>query len=84
LEKHFVMTTHFLALHCGRLELFCFNCGDYIYDVEFDLIRRFTLRAFREGLEVEAADHVVSSAITYTHTHTISLSLSLSFIYFLG
>ena len=54
------MSTHHLAMHCGRLELFCFHCGDYVYDVEFDLIRRFTLRAFREGLEVEAADHVVS------------------------
>jgi hypothetical protein len=35
-----VSSNHFLAASASRGELFCFLCGDYVYDLEFELARK--------------------------------------------
>ncbi|CAG8581273.1 3620_t:CDS:2, partial [Dentiscutata heterogama] len=34
--KHFHGTTHTFAMDIVRLALFCFKCGDYVYDLDFE------------------------------------------------
>ena len=37
---HFVESNHWIAAHRTRGELFCFKCGDFVYDETFGQIRR--------------------------------------------
>jgi hypothetical protein len=40
MERHFLSTNHFLGASATQGEVFCFRCGDFVYDVEFDLARQ--------------------------------------------
>lgn len=40
MERHFLATNHFLGADVAQGEVFCFRCGDFVYDVEFDLARQ--------------------------------------------
>lgn len=61
LERHFLESNHFLGIHLLRGEIFCFHCGDYVYDIEFDLSRkvRALLPDQHRGGQHQG-DHVVS------------------------
>ncbi len=43
MERHFLASNHFLGVSFPHGELFCFRCGDFVYDVEFDLARQLLL-----------------------------------------
>lgn len=46
LERHFLAANHFLGASPTSGEIFCFHCGDFVYDVEFDLARQVRVCGF--------------------------------------
>jgi hypothetical protein len=46
---------------CARGELFCFLCGDYVYDTEFDLMLKLWEQAHRHGREFTPKDMLVGN-----------------------
>lgn len=55
LERHFLESSHFLGMHVAAGEIFCFHCGDFVYDVEFELARR--LRSLLPEHQTENGHH---------------------------
>lgn len=39
-RNHYKNTHHTFATDVQRLEIFCFRCGDYIYDIDYDNVKK--------------------------------------------
>jgi ubiquitin carboxyl-terminal hydrolase 22/27/51 len=40
-RRHYKNTRHTFATDVQRLEIFCFGCGDYIYDMDYDNVKKY-------------------------------------------
>lgn len=50
MRQHFEETQHDLAIDLSHAQLFCLHCNDFIYDSEYDSIRRQAECGYRRNL----------------------------------